>query len=327
MREPHFWQVTDRRAREGAPLTRALLTPLGWLYASAGARRIARTVPFEAGVPVVGVGNLTLGGAGKTPVARAVRARLAGMGLSPATLSRGHGGRLRGPLAVDPQLHAAADVGDEPLLLAQDGAAWISRDRPAGARAMVASGVTAIVMDDGHQNPSLAKTLSLVVIDAARPFGNGCVFPAGPLREPVAVGLARADAVVLMGDGEVALPGFSGPVLRAHLAPLRAPPEGPLLAFAGIGRPAKFFDALTAQGAQVVDAVSFADHHPFTDAELSTLADLARTHNARLITTEKDLMRLSPHWRAQVAAWPVEAVFDEAAALDDLLARAVESAR
>ncbi len=325
------WWYTRRDAP--APITRALLRPLGWLWAAVTARRIARTVPQDAGVAVICIGNLTVGGAGKTPVARAILKRLRAQGLDAHSLSRGHGGKLAGPVQVDPASHTAADVGDEPLMLAADAPAWISRDRPAGARAARAGGAQVVVMDDGHQNPTLAKTLSLVVVDGETrddewPFGDGGVFPSGPMREPLKAGLARADAVVLLSpfDVEAADPALLSvfgdtPVLIARLAPVGPPPVGPQLAFAGIGKPWKFERALKAAGATLVDFASFADHQAYDEPTLRALQRRADDDGAALLTTEKDWARLSPAWRAKVAAWPVAAVFEDEAALDALLSQ------
>lgn len=327
MNEPYFWRAgLDPKSRQSAPLTRLLLTPLAWLYAWAGGRRIRRTTPHKPAIPVICIGNLTLGGSGKTPVAAALRERLAERGLRVATLSRGYKGSEKGPLRVDFSAHTAADVGDEPLLLSCTGEAWISRDRPAGVDAMAAAGVDLILMDDGHQNPTVEKALSLVVIDAGAPFGNGHVFPKGPLREPVPVGLARADAVILMGEGPVpaAVTAWAGPILRASLKPRGPAPHGPLVAFAGIGRPDKFFDSLKAAGGQIEETAPYADHHVFTDREIEWLRTLARERDARLITTEKDFVRLTPAQRDGVLAFPVEAVFENPEALDAILNPALQ---
>ena len=323
MKAPHFWSAgLDPKSREAAPLTRLLLTPLSALYTWGIRRKLARAKPEAIPARIVCVGNLTVGGVGKTPVVEAIR--LAGLdaGLRAASLSRGYGGRLKGPLKVDPAVHTAADVGDEPLMLAATGEAWIGRDRAGTARAMAADGVQLIVMDDGHQNPSLAKDLSLVVIDAATAFGNGFVLPKGPLREPVADGLARAHGVILVGEGKeiTALQKSRLPVLRAALTPSAMVPEGPLVAFAGIGRPVKFFDALKAAGADLREGVPFDDHHPFTAGDLKFLHDLAASHGARLITTTKDHVRLPADERGRILVFPVEARFEDEAALNALLA-------
>ena len=225
---PRWWYLRGRRA---GTLLRLVLQPAAWIWAAATARRIASGRRFDPGVPVICVGNLTLGGAGKTPVAAAILELLTDRGIRAHALSRGHGGRLAGPLRVDPAIHTSTEVGDEPLMLAQDFPVWIARDRAAGAAAAAASGAEAIVMDDGHQNASVAKTLSLVVVDGETrdgewPFGDGQVFPAGPMREPLAKGLARADAVILLlpadlkaPDGELVALFGSKPVLIGRLEP------------------------------------------------------------------------------------------------------------
>ncbi len=324
MREPHFWTVQDKRSRASAPMIKLLLTPLSMLYRWAGQNRIAKATPEDAGLPVICIGNLTLGGAGKTPVTAAVRQHFAARGARTASLSRGYRGTLEGAHRVDVAKHVYAQTGDEPLMLASTGEAWISKDRPTGAKAMKADGVQVIVMDDGHQNPSLKKSLSIVVIDASNPFGNGHIFPKGPLRERVTDGLARADAVVLMGDGEMppALKDFKGTVLRARLAPLAPLPPGRYIAFAGIGRPERFFDSLQAQpGVELADSVPFPDHHAFTPSDISYLMKLSTERDARLVTTDKDFVRLPPDLQPTVLRASVEAKFDDPAGLAALLDR------
>ena len=325
---PRWWYV---RTKAPAPVSRMLLRPVSLLWAAVTARRIARTVPFHPGVPVICVGGLTVGGTGKTPVALALLERLRARGVTAAALSRGYGGRLAGPLRVDPKVHTAADVGDEPLMLAAGGKAWIARDRVAGAKAAVAAGAQVLVLDDGHQNPALAKALALVVVDGETrggewPFGDGAVFPAGPMREPLKTGLARADAVVLMLPAELDRPDTellalfgATPVLIARLRPSAPPPSGPQLAFAGIAKPWKFERALVAAGADLADFAPFADHAPYTEDTRRALAARAESLGAGLLTTEKDWVRLPPEWRARVAAWPVRAVFEDQAAVDRLL--------
>lgn len=321
MRPPEFWKA-DVSGRDSALALRALLTPVSWAYAFASAHRIRTTISRHAPAPVICIGNLTVGGAGKTPISRAIRAKL---GPAAHMLSRGYGGRVAGPLRVTTDM-SASEVGDEPLLHARDGAAWIARDRLAGALAAAQSGARAIIMDDGFQNPTLAKDLSIVAVDPGYGIGNGQVFPAGPLRERLADGLARADAIVLLHPQgaeqveQVWLEGFAKPILHARLEPAGIVPEGKLVAFAGLARPEKFFETLTGMGAQLADAVPFPDHHPFSDDDLKHLEALAKDHDARLITTEKDAARLSPEWRARVAILPVAARFADDAALENLLA-------
>lgn len=327
MREPHFWRDLDPRSRPSAPVTRFALTPLSMLYAWAGKRRIETAQPVDVGVPVICVGNLTLGGAGKTPVAAEVRRRLTRHGLRAATLSRGYGGSEVGPIQVDARRHASKEVGDEPLMLAGSGEAWIARDRTAGAGAMRTAGVQAIVMDDGHQNPALRKTLSLVVIDAVEPFGNRSVFPKGPLREPVKRGLDRADGVVLMGDGKLPteLQGWGRPVLWARLKRTADLPAGRYVAFAGIGRPQRFFDSLVQlPGITLQESIPYPDHHAYMDSDFAYLNRLAADRSALLVTTEKDYVRLPADMRARVTVARVMADFDDPAAFDGLLSRALD---
>lgn len=325
MRPPEFWDHTT--GRESAPVLRALLSPVATLYARATANRIAKTKPVQVDAPVICVGNLTLGGTGKTPITRLIRAMLLERGIVAHVLLRGHGGKLKGPTRVGLGRHTSRHVGDEALLHGRDGPTWISRDRVWGARAAIKSGAQAILMDDGFQNPGLAKDLSILVFDAAHGIGNGRVCPAGPLREPVRAGLKRADIVVLMGAPLRTTPdylaSFEGPVLSARVEPTTPPPTGPLIGFCGIGRPHRFFDAVRAAGGDLIDGVPFADHHVFSDGEIDSLRKLANAHRARLITTEKDFVRLPGPAQEQVITFPVRARFVDdtplRAALDRLL--------
>lgn len=322
MREPSFWHERDKHSRASAPLTRMLLTPLAAIYERAGANRIAKAIPFKADIPVICIGNLTVGGTGKTPVVQTLRAALNAKGLRAASLSRGYKGELKGPLKVDFAAHTAKQVGDEPLMLSCSGEAWIGADRKAAARAMQADGVDIIIMDDGHQNPSLHKDLSIVVIDGGNPCGNGFVFPKGPLREPVAIGLSRADAVTIMGKLAHPLSELKDltiPVIETQITPMAPAPNGPLVAFAGIGRPQKFFDTLTDTGANLADAVPFPDHHTFSQSDITYLRTLARERDARLITTEKDFVRLTRAQREDILAFPIRIDLSQSD-IDDLLA-------
>ena len=324
MPTPEFWYSTG--LRESAPLARALLSPFAALYTAGGAARRAMARPHHAGVPVICAGALTLGGSGKTPIALALMGRLAARGLNVHALSRGYGGRLSGPVRVDPASHNASDVGDEPLLIANAGPTWIARDRAAGANAAEAAGADIIVMDDGHQNPDLIKDLSFVVVDPACAFGNGQVAPAGPLREPVETGLARADAVIVLNSGgdarDIPLPPDL-PVLHAQLEPTMPPPCGPLVAFAGVGRPQKVFDLLAASGGQIIEEAPFSDHYVYQERDLVWLTRLAEEREAKPITTAKDYARLSLAWRDRVEVFRVSARFEDEAALDALLDKAL----
>ncbi|MEM7730048.1 MAG: tetraacyldisaccharide 4'-kinase [Pseudomonadota bacterium] len=323
MRPPEFWNI--REGRDGAPVIRTLLRPLGALYAWLGRRRRAAVEPLDPGVPVICVGNATMGGTGKTPVVIYLLKSLRRLGVNAHGLTRGYGGRLEGPVPVNPR-HTSEDVGDEPLLIARSAPVWVARARDKGAMAAMSEGADAIVMDDGHQNPFLKKTLSLLVVDAEVGFGNGCVFPAGPLREPLCDALGRADAVILMKPSpdypldeylRAQLEGHT--VIPAYLTPLSDPPGGRLYAFAGIGRPNKFFDQLKRQGAELVEAVPFADHHRFTDTEVERLFALASEYDAALITTEKDHVRLPSGYREGIHAFPVDVRFENELTMRELL--------
>ncbi|WP_421792544.1 tetraacyldisaccharide 4'-kinase [Hyphobacterium sp.] len=332
MKPPGFWYHPP--ASWADYLLSALLRPLAPLYAAQVRNRLRKTTPERVDAAVICVGNLTLGGTGKTPITRALLEALKERGLEAHGLSRGYGGKEKGPLRVDRATHTASDVGDEPLMLSSAAPIWIGQDRAAGARQAAAAGAEVIVMDDGHQNPQLHKDLSIIVIDAAAGWGNGRVFPAGPLREPIADGLARADAVVLMTTDEGDVPDFAAlgledleiPVLTAWLEAVEPPPAGNLLAFAGIGRPEKFFNALVAAGAELAASRAFGDHHVYSRNELTDLRRAAKAANAQLITTEKDLVRLAPNDRDGILAWPVRARIAEPARLLALLDQALDAA-
>ncbi len=317
MRAPEFW------VRRG--VLSAIFSPAACAYDLAGRARGALARPYHASVPVVCVGNLTAGGAGKTPVALAVAARLGAAGREVHFLSRGYGGHETGPLRVAPGRHGFREVGDEALLLARRAPTWVARDRVKGARAAVEAGAQTIVMDDGFQNPSLAKDISLLVVDGAYGFGNGRVMPAGPLREPIGRGLGRAAAVVLVGAGTAELAArlaHGPPVLRARLVSTddaRALAGRKVVAFAGIGRPEKFFATLREIGCDVVESIAFPDHHPFKARDLDLVLALARERGARPVTTEKDAVRLPPEIGAEVATVAVEIAWEDAAALDRIL--------
>jgi tetraacyldisaccharide 4'-kinase len=320
---PRWWYI---RNSSHARITRTLLKPASWLWAAVTASRIAKATPVDPGVPVVSIGNLTVGGSGKTPVARETLRLLRAAGVDAHALSRGYGGKLEGPLRVDPTVHTAADVGDEPLMLALDSPAWISADRIAGAEAAVAAGAKALVLDDAHQNMKLKKTQSLIVVDGETrgdewPFGDGSVFPSGPMREPLKAGLARADAVIILlpadlNETDTEMLALFGdlPVFIARLVPAGPPPSGPQVGFAGIAKPWKVERSLIAAGCELVDFAPFPDHADYRPEDLRFLAERAELHGAGLVTTEKDWVRLSPEWRARVVSWPVVARFEDEAA-------------
>ncbi|HUK08252.1 MAG TPA: tetraacyldisaccharide 4'-kinase [Stellaceae bacterium] len=321
---PEFWQ------RDG--VLPALLAPLGWGFGAAGAlrRRVAR--PLAPGVPVICVGNLVLGGAGKTPIAIDLAVRLTGMGAHPHLLTRGYGGTLAGPTRVDPKRHGAREVGDEPLLLARAAPTWVARERRLSAKAAVAAGARTLVLDDGFQNPGLAQDLRLLVVDGRLGFGNRRVLPAGPLREPLGPGLARADAVVLMGEDERNLASLLAgkTMLRARLIPRPGAPSlrgSEVAAFAGIGDPGKFFAFLEAQGARVMLSRRFPDHQPYDEAMLAPLLAEAARRRLPVIATEKDLVRVPPALRSEITGFPVGVEWADEAALLSLISAIAERAR
>jgi tetraacyldisaccharide 4'-kinase len=311
MRAPDFWQ-------QGGALA-ALLSPLGVLHGASVAFKAARARPFDSGLPVVCVGNLTAGGSGKTPIAIAIAGLLRDRGHRPWFLTRGYGGTMRGP-AVASRGHSASVMGDEALVLARTAPTIVARDRAAGARLAREKGASILVMDDGHQNFALRKSLSLVVVDAETGFGNGRQIPAGPLREPIDQGLARADAVVLVGEGVPDLKNFRGPVLRARLKADGAAFAGKdVFAFAGIGRPEKFVTSLEDSGANITGTCFFDDHHPYAEDEILQLKVVAG--DSALVTTEKDFVRLTTAQREGIRVLKVAAEFDDKAAMEGLLDR------
>lgn len=306
MKAPAFWSAGDRS------LWPALLAPLAGIYGLAQDIRRRYVSPVKAGLPVVCIGNLVAGGAGKTPAAMAIAQILAGAGWKVHFLSRGYGGKLAGPVRVDPAIHDYRDVGDEPLLLASMAPCWVAHDRVQGARAAQAGGAEVIVLDDGFQNPKLYKDCAIVVIDAGFGFGNGKLMPAGPLREPVSTGLARADAVMLVGEGDN-FPGQelldrSKPLLRGILIPTEESLRltgARVVAFAGIGRPQKFFDSLQRAGCKIVQSYAFADHQPYDVDSFMAMVDTAAALSATLVTTRKDYMRLDAAQRKMVDVFDV----------------------
>lgn len=328
MRAPGFWwrPRPDWRAR--------LLSPLGWLYGALTIRRMRRP-GVGVGIPVICVGNFVAGGAGKTPTAIALAGMLAARGETPFVLMRGYGGRLAGPVLVDPAVHSAIHVGDEAVLMARHAPTIVARARPAGAALAKALGAGVVVMDDGLQNPALAKTLRLAVVDGAGGVGNGLCLPAGPLRAPLADQLRVSDAVIVIGEGApgalVAARASAArlPVLSARLAaelgPAAALSDKAVLAVSGIGRPDKFTATLRAIGARVVAERPFGDHHAYTLADVAALVEEADRLGCTVATTEKDMTKLGPLWPAEardrLVVLPVTLVFDDAAAMERLLER------
>jgi len=323
MKAPRFWH-------QPPGLRSALLAPLGALYARATRARLAKGARCTAKGPVICVGNINAGGTGKTPTVIAVVEMLKAMGHAPHVLSRGYGAAMGGPVRVDPARHSAHDVGDEPLLLAAFAPTWIGADRCATAQLAQAAGADVLIMDDGHQNPALARDLSLVVVDAAVGFGNGQCIPAGPLREPVKAGLARADLLLSIGPQQAqtrfaaTVPTLPCPHVTGRLEPLETGMEWQglnALAFAGIGHPEKFFATLKSLGTTLARSEALSDHQPLTDALMARLEGEAKLLGAQLVTTEKDAVRLPDAFRKRVLTLPVRLAFTDDTALKDALSR------
>ncbi len=328
MRAPGYWH-------QPSGLLSRLLSPLAALYAAGTAQRLSRGARERVGVPVICVGNLNAGGTGKTPTVIALAEMLQARGLAPHVVSRGYGGALEGPVRVSDTAHRATHVGDEPLLLSAFLPTWVAKDRLAGAKAAVEGGAEVILLDDGFQDARLAHDLSLVVVDAARGFGNGQVIPAGPLREPIEIGLARADLLLSIGPEDAQTP-FAAtwgeqitlPHLTGALQPLPTglPLQGlPVIAFAGIGDPGRFFATLRGLGADIKRAEPLADHQRLSETFLTRLQKDAKTQGAQLVTTEKDAARLPQRFRQAVMTVPVRLKLDDPAPLTDALDRILGS--
>jgi tetraacyldisaccharide 4'-kinase len=317
---PQFWE-------RPAGLAAFLLSPIAAAWDGVGRFRRAVIRPYPAPVPVVCVGNLVVGGSGKTPTALALADLLAKRGVRPHIVGRGYRGRLKGPVLVDPSRHSVAAVGDEALLIAGRFPCWVATDRGAGVRAAAAAGAAAVLVDDGFQNPRIDKSLSVLVVDAGYGFGNGRVIPAGPLREDRHAGIARADAVILVhniGERRRAVPAeIDGeqPPIPAILVPLAGErfKNRRLFAFAGIGRPEKFFASLRGLGAELVEARAFADHHRFRAPEIAALRRAAQRCGCDLVTTAKDMVRLPPGARSGIEVLEVEIGWPEPERLARLL--------
>lgn len=313
MKAPAFWFNPPG-------LLSTLLTPASWLYRWAGQWRRSRATPTRSPVPFILVGNVVAGGAGKTPVVCALAEQLKRRGLRVHLLAKGYGGRLKGPVQVDPKIHTAADVGDEPLLLTRIAPTFIAHDRAAGLL-LAAQEADVVIGDDGLQNPHIQADLTFLVMDGVIQCGNGRIIPAGPLREPLAEALARVEAVIQIGGA--LRPQGDTPVLLAdfNTYDIEWLKGARVLPFAGIGQPEKFFASCSTAGATLVDTQSFADHHPYSEAEIRTLMARASAEKAVLVTTAKDAVRLPLSLRSQIRVIEGKTGWRDDGALNDLLDR------
>ncbi|MCB2099218.1 MAG: tetraacyldisaccharide 4'-kinase [Parvularculaceae bacterium] len=313
MKEPWFWRDNSM----AASAVGVLLSPLSFLYDAGQRWRAATTRASRAGAPVICIGNASLGGTGKTPFALMLNALLKERGLVAHFATRGFGGALEGRVRVD-ETHTARDVGDEALLLARAAPTFVARNRLAGVRA-AASGADIVIMDDGFQNPSVAKDFSILIVNSADHSAGRRVFPAGPMREPLKRAIARADALALNGDLGGHLDTAGKPLFRLATHIVDAPAPQKVIAFCGIANPARFFDSVDRAGMSMAGKIAFADHHPFTPGDIAMLRQRAKREHARLITTEKDFVRLPADARADVMTLEIAMTLDDPAGLVDLI--------
>jgi tetraacyldisaccharide 4'-kinase len=316
---PRFWY------RSALQPWQKCLIPLSYLYAWGAQCRHAFVTPQKIDIPVICIGNLVMGGAGKTPTALALAAWLLERDYKVHFLTRGYGGSEQGPVCVDLKYHKALQVGDEALLLAKTAPTWVCKDRVLGAKAAQAAGAQLLIMDDGFQNPSLFKNLSLVVVDGHQGLGNQHVFPAGPLREPLSNGLKRANRVVIIGQDEHNIAALSPqlPILPSVMVPdpesLELINQKPLIAFAGLGYPEKFFRFLRKNGGDLIETKQFPDHHPYTPEDLRPLIESAQERGAWLFTTEKDMVRIPNSLQSHFKVFKITIKFESDSLLECFL--------
>lgn len=312
MKTPRYWQSRN--------LISWILTPIGCIYGAATSLRLKLKKTFKADVPVICIGNLTAGGVGKTPVSMAVAQILIKNGKKPFFISRGYGGRLSG-VVVDSQKHTAAEVGDEPLILSSVAPCVVCHDRAQAARIAIQNGADVLVMDDGFQNPSLYKDISLLVFNGQFGILNGKTIPAGPLRENLDKGLKRADAAVFIGDDQTdLLKKLNLPVLRAVIKEEKPKHKNTsVVAFAGIGYPQKFYDSLEKCGLHVANAYDFPDHHFYKKDELKVIMKKARKKGLPIYTTQKDFVKILPEMQNNFHVLKIRAEFEDEAFLIKLL--------
>lgn len=319
MKAPAFWGI--KSGRDAAIMTRSLLLPFSFLYNYFTQRKLNKISPLKLNVPVISIGNISLGGTGKTPLAKFFQNAFLEKYNKPFVVSRGYGAKIKDAHIVslndNPQ-----DVGDEPFMLAKTGNVCIGRDRVEAANLAIKNGANLIILDDAHQNPAIKKDLSIVVIDGGVGFGNRYVFPSGPLREKVQTGLKRADLIIWIGNKELfeeELEGFDIPVVFAKIVPANHCFKGKYVGFCGIGRPQKFEDTLKESNVDIVDFIPFSDHHFFSENELKNLSDIAKSHDAKLITTEKDFVRIAKNQQSDIEYLPISIEFENIDTLYNVL--------
>lgn len=324
-RTPSFWY----QPLPQMPWPLRLLAPLHNLYGTVHNLRKTFSKPYKSRIPVICIGNLTAGGSGKTPTALALMKLIRDQGLAqnPCFLSRGYGGQESGPLLVNPSTHRFSDVGDEPLLLARAAPVIVSRNRKHGAQYAEAHGHDLIIMDDGLQNTSLQHDIKIVVVDSATGFGNGLTIPFGPLREPVTSGLKNIDALIRIGDGKADIPRHSV-IIQAHIsATSPLPPGTHVMGFCGLGQPEKFRKTLEDLNLNIIDFFALPDHYAYTERDLERLKEESERNHARLITTEKDMLRIPPAFAAdnEVAVVPIHLTFTSSDTLLSLIRHKIKT--
>lgn len=314
MRTPSFWY-------ESQGLCSTLLLPLSWVYGKGGEFLRAFKPPQRCSVPIISVGSVTCGGAGKTPTAIAIADLLHKKGVKVHFVSRGYGGKLPGPLEVNLSHHKASEVGDEPLLLAQCAPTWVAKNRPLGIQKASEAGAQLVILDDGHQTSGLYKDLSLVVVDFLQGFGNGCVLPAGPLREDLTEGFKRADALIGIGEGDMTLliPSFRA---QSIAQPLTSTGKK-AVAFCGLGYPKKFYKTLENLGVTLVATENFPDHYVYTEKDLLRLYNLAQSHEAMLVTTRKDGVKIPPSWQKHLHILDISIQFESPEEIYDFILKKI----
>jgi len=329
LHSPPFWY---RQKTTKDIFLKTILTPLSWIYGWLARKRFELYFPVPMEKPIICVGNLVTGGAGKTPAVLALVDLLKDSGFNPHLLTRGYGGLEPGPIQVNPDTDSSHDVGDEAMLLVKKAPTWVSTNRPLGAQAAMDSGANIVVMDDGFQNPVIYKDFSFVIIDGAVGFGNKKLLPAGPLREPIDSGLSRANAVLIVGEDKLRVADRIAamsdiPILFASTSIDKDNidiKEKKLVAFAGLARPEKFKYTLECGGADIVEWQAFPDHHPYSEADIEDLIKIAEHKEAELITTRKDYVRIPEKFKDKIHQLSITMVWQDKTAIMPLIEEALE---